>query len=618
MTGKWLYVIALLTILGGAPAPYLNAQQTWTSPEEFRTEYLKSIDALSARIPASDESSWAVEMRQEISDLRQQVEGLYGAMSAVAVALSPSSAAAAPACVDGTTVQTSTGPVCGIVVKGVNEWLGIPYAAPPVGNLRWASPQLHAAWTTTLAATDFGSICTHPAAGKSGPNAGSEDCLFINVWAPPGAHGLPVMAHIHGGGFFNGSGAGDNTLLVNTGNVVVVAMNYRLNIFGFLANRALGPNSGDYGLQDQQAALRWVQQNISAFGGDPHSVTIFGESAGGSSVCHQIASPTAAGLFHKAISTSGEYNTLFGGPEDPRPGGSEDLELQDCKSKLPTLALAEAIGDDFAAAVGCGSALDVAACLRAVPAQTVSNAASIPGSGYQYGGHGTVAPTLNGTTLPMTLRQALKTGRVNRVPVIAGVDRDENLIGFPVTPADYTALVQRQFESIAPQVLALYPLNRFNSPFVAWRTVAADSGTVCSALRTAGDLAQWMPVFAYEIDYGDPWPQRFTGESMGAGHVNAWVLTPVTNATLDVNQQVLQNQELAFVTTLARTGNPTADGTPVWPEFKFNMGSREGNSGGLVMSLNAGADSQKTLVSQISLAHNCAFWHSVTPGRNGD
>jgi para-nitrobenzyl esterase len=528
----------------------------------------------------------------------------------VAVALAvatPKSAAAAPACAAGTVVTTSTGPVCGIVVNGVNEWLGIPYAAPPVGSLRWAPPQPHASWSATLAATAFGNSCTQPAVGKSGPNTGSEDCLFVNVFTPPGAHDLPVMAHIHGGGFFKGSGNEDDTLLVNTGNEVIVSMNYRLNIFGFLAHAALGPNSGDYGLQDQQAALRWVQLNISAFGGDPHSVTIFGESAGGSSVCHQIASPTAAGLFHKAISTSGEYNTLFGVAEAPRPGGSEDLELQDCKSKLPTLAEAEAIGAEFATAVGCGGAPDVAACLRTVPAQTVSDVSSIPGSGYQYGGQGTVAPTINGTTLTMTLRQALRTGHVNRVPVIAGVDRDENLVGFPVTAADYTALVQAQYGAIAPKVLELYPVVRFNSPFVAWRTVAADSDTVCSALRTAEELSDWMPVFAYEIDFGDV-SSAATGESMGASHVGQWNLTPV--AGLDVNRQVLQNQEVAYVTTLARTGNPTADGTPIWPEFRSEMDQDEPR---MVMSLNVGADSQKTLVGQIRQAHNCGFWDEVTP-----
>jgi para-nitrobenzyl esterase len=525
--------------------------------------------------------------------------------------VTPKSSVAAPACDASTAVKTSTGPVCGTVVSGVNEWLGIPYAAPPIGNLRWAPPQPHAPWSVTLAATAFGSSCTQPTVGKSGPNTGSEDCLFINVWAPSGAHGLPVMAHIHGGGFFKGSGNDDNTLLVNTGNEVIVSMNYRLNIFGFLAHSALGRNSGDYGLQDQQAALRWVQQNISAFGGDPQTVTIFGESAGGSSVCHQIASPTAAGLFQQAVSTSGEYNTLFGVPEATRPGGAEDLELQDCKSKLPTLAAAEAIGAEFAAAVGCGSAMDVAACLRAVPAQTVSDASSIPGSGYQYGAYGTVAPTLNGTTLPRTLRQALQTGHVNRVPVIAGVDRDENLVGFPVTAADYTALVQAQYGPIAPRVLALYPVVRFNSPFVAWRTVAADSNTVCSALRTAEELSNWMPVFAYEIDFGDV-GTALTGESMGASHVGSWNLTPV--AGLDANRQVLQNQELAYVTTLARTGDPTGDGTPIWPRFKADTETDDDVKSNLVMSLSAGADSQKTLVAQIRFAHRCAFWEEVTPG----
>lgn len=545
---------------------------------------------------------------------------IAAATCAAAVGLPASRASAAPACAAGTTVMTSSGPVCGIVVNGVNEWLGMPYAAPPVGRLRWAPPQPVAPWTATLNATAVGSICTHPAVGKNGPNAGSEDCLFINVWAPPGAHGLPVMVHIHGGGFFNGSGGGDYTLLVNTGNVVVVGMNYRLNIFGFLANRHLGPNPGDYGLQDQQAALRWVQQNVSAFGGDPHSVTIFGESAGGSSVCDQIASPTAAGLFHKAISTSGQYNTIFGVAEATRPNGAEDLELQDCKSRLPTLEEAERIGDDFAAAAGCGSAADAAACLRALPAQTVSDLASIPGSGYQYGAHGTVAPTINGSTLPMTLRQALRTGRVNRVPVIVGTDRDENLIGFPVTAADYAALVQSQYGAHANEVLARYPVNRFNSPFVAWRTVAADSSTVCSLLRTASELSRWMPVYTYLIQYGDPWPQRFTGESPGAGHVNAWVLTPVTNPAtgLDVNQQVLQNQELRFVSSLAYTGAPTADGGPIWPRFRVEHdGDGDRDDLGLVMALNAGADSEATLSAQIRMAHQCAFWDSISPGPGG-
>jgi len=526
---------------------------------------------------------------------------IAAAICAAAIALPASRASAAPACAAGTTVQTDKGAVCGIVVNGINSWQGIPHSAPPVGNLRWAPPQPAAAWSGTLNATAFASSCTQA-------SGGSEDCLYLNVWAPPGAHGLAVMAHIHGGGFRGGSGAGDYSLLSSTGSVVVVSLNYRLNIFGFAANRAFGANSGDYGLQDQQAALHWVQRNVSAFGGDPHNVTIFGESAGGSSVCDQIASPTAAGLFHKGISTSGQYNTIFEAPALAGPLGTT-LEVQDCKSRLPSLAEAEAIGDAFAAALGC-SGPNVAACVRAVPTATVF---SVAGLGYQYGGFGTIAPTINGTTLVASLAELLRTGRVNRVPVIAGTDRDENLAGTANTATDYANFLQAQFGQLASLVSAMYPLNRFASPGIAWRTIAADAYTVCSAMRTAADLSRWMPVYQYLIEYADPWPQAFTGVPSGAGHVRAWSLTPVT-PTLDVNQQILQNEELAHVTAFARTGNPTADGTPIWPQFKFE----ESGKAGQVLSLNAGGSSQATTLSQIRLAHNCAFWDSITPGSDRD
>ena len=165
----------------------------------------------------------------------------------------------------------------------------------------------------------------------------------MNVWKPADSStNLPVMVHIHGGGFFGGSGNGDNTLLANTGHEVVVSMNYRLGIFGFLADKA-SEQLGRLRAGGQQAALRWVQDNVWAFGGDPNKVTIFGESAGGSSVCDQIASPTAKGLFQQAISTSGEYNTLLGTPEQA-PRIPEDLEVQDCKSELPTRTQANAAG----------------------------------------------------------------------------------------------------------------------------------------------------------------------------------------------------------------------------------------------------------------------------------
>ena len=503
------------------------------------------------------------------------------------------SASSSVSCAAGTDVSINSGPICGIVVNGVDEWLGIPYAAPPVGALRWAPPQAPASWTSTLGATQFASECAQYF--PPFPSGGSEDCLYLNVWRPADTStNLPVLVHIHGGGFVIGSGNGDNTLLASTGHEVVVSMNYRLGIFGFLAEKALGPNSGDYGLQDQQFALHWVADNIARFGGDPGNVTIYGESAGGSSVCDQIASPTAAGLFERGISVSGEYNTLLGSPTS--------LEAQDCKSQIPTKRQAFAAGHNFAAAVGCGrGTADVASCLRAVSTTTAETSA---GQGYQHGGQGTVAPTINKRTLTMTLRQALASGHVNHVDVIAGTDRDENLVGTANTASDYTSLVDTQYGTFASQVLARYPLSHFDSPGLAWRTVAADSDTVCPALQTARDLATRMPVHEYEIDDNDIPPYAASGSGVtapGASHVGAWFLTP-HSPPLDANQQVLQDQEVAFVTSFARNGNPNTDNMARWPRF---------NATGDVMSLQPANDSELVTSGELAAQHNCAFWDRI-------
>jgi para-nitrobenzyl esterase len=541
--------------------------------------------------------------------------GLAGVLIAVAAAIiaiaivGPSRSAAADgatvACAAGTDVQTTNGPVCGVTANGVNEWLGMPYAAPPVGALRWQPPQAPTPWTTTLQATAFGSECVQ---GSATNPAGSEDCLYLNVWRPANSDtNLPVMVHIHGGGFFNGNGNADNSLLATTGDEVIVSMNYRLNIFGFLAGKSLGDHSGDYGLQDQQFALKWVQDNVANFGGDPSKVTIFGESAGASSVCDQIASPTASGLFEGAISTSGEYNTLLG-TQEQSPRVPEDLETQDCKSALPTQAQANAAGKNFAAAVGCGKGTNVLSCLQALPLSAIEQAAWTPGDGYQYGGQGTVAPTINGSTLTMNLRQALRTGHVNKVRVIAGTDRDEDLVGTAQSAAQYQSLVDTQYGVHASQVLAKYPLSRFDSPGVAWRTVAADSDTVCPALQTAGDLASRMPTYAYEIDDNDIPPYTPAGPGVvapGASHVGAWFLNPVSPA-LDANQQVLQDQEVGYVTAFARTGKPAPDGAPPWPRFEPSNSPTE-------ISLQPAGDTEQVTAAEVSVQHNCAFWDKLDP-----
>jgi len=532
---------------------------------------------------------------------------LAAGMGTAVKAAMATSAQAPPGCAAGTNVTTTSGPVCGIVnsANGVSEWLGVPYAAPPVGALRWQPPQPHAPWTTTLQATAYAPECAQQDGfGTVLPLQGSEDCLYVNVFRPAGATAtsdLPVMVHIHGGGFRIGNGQGDYSLLASTGNEVVVSLQYRLGIFGFLAASALGPHSGDYGLEDQQAALRWVAQNVARFGGNPRNVTIFGESAGASSVCDQIASPTAKGLFEKAISTSGEYDGLFGVP-----GPGETLEVQDCKSTLPTQSQADQLGASYASALGCtGTPAAVASCLRGASASDVAVAAGF--GGYQYGGHGTIAPTINGTTLTMTLRQALRTGHVNRVAYMTGVGRDEDLVsnetgvGLPTTPAGYVALVQAQYGKYANQILAMYPLARYASPYLAFRTVAADSDTVCPSLLTDQDLARYMPVFGYEMDDGDPPPNTQTVPA-GAQHASdPWDLTPT--AGLDANMQVLQQQELAYVTTLARTGNPTAANAPVWPSYRS----------GAIMSLAPGADSESMPIAVLEQIHNCGFWDRIAP-----
>ena len=248
--------------------------------------------------------------------------------------------------------------------------------------------------------------------------------------------------------------------LAQAGNVVFVSVQYRLGLLGFLASPAFGPHAGDYGLEDQQAGLQWVKTNIAAFGGDPRDVTIFGESAGGSSVCDQLASPTAAGLFERAISESGFYNSAT--------GKETSFQPQDCKSTLATESQADAAGQAFAQSVGCTNTAQLASCLRSLPVSTLlADNAGPTGP--------TNSPIVNGTTLTTSPRTAFATGRFNRVPTIMGTLRDENLIASPTTAADFEQTVRSQYGAFAPLVLATYPLNRYDSPFIDFRTIAADS-----------------------------------------------------------------------------------------------------------------------------------------------
>jgi para-nitrobenzyl esterase len=271
-----------------------------------------------------------------------------GALVAAAPAVSASTLGGqAAASASGPVVGTANGAVRGLASGAVDEFLGIPYAAPPVGALRWRPPQPAASWPGVRDATQFAPHCPQPPS-PFGQASVSEDCLFLNVFTPshqkPRSHNA-VMVWIHGGALVTGESDDYNPAKLVADGVTVVTINYRLGALGFLAHPALADangQSGDYGLMDQQAALRWVQRNIASFGGNPRNVTIFGESAGGLSTLSQVASPQARGLFDGAIAESGSYNLM-----------------------QASLSGAEAAGEAFAANAGCAS--QTAACLRSLP-----------------------------------------------------------------------------------------------------------------------------------------------------------------------------------------------------------------------------------------------------------
>src|SRR6266496_4045401 len=316
-------------------------------------------------------------------------------------------------------VKTDSGIVEGKEVGPVRAFLGIPYAAPPVGDLRWKPPAAVAKWTGVRKATEFGARCLQ---GKVFGDmnfrdaAGSEDCLFLNVWLPAKAAGakLPVMVWIYGGGFVAGSTSEarqDGTNLAQQG-VVVVSMNYRLGIFGFFVHPELAKESGrnaagNYGLLDQLAALHWVHDNIAEFGGDPENVTIFGESAGSFSVSAQMASPLAKGLFQKAIGESG--GAFYSGGLSFEPlSVREEKDLKTVSAKLGVSTLAE---------------------LRAIPAQKLLDAFAPPQSqGFDFG------PDVDGYFLPELVPAIFAAGKQNDVPLLAGWNHDEGSFEVAFSP----------------------------------------------------------------------------------------------------------------------------------------------------------------------------------------
>jgi para-nitrobenzyl esterase len=491
----------------------------------------------------------------------------------------------------GPVAGTANGPVRGLAKGTVDEFLGIPYAAPPVGALRWRPPQPAASWPGVRDATKFAPHCPQPAS-PFGQASMSEDCLFLNVFTPSNQKPRsprPVMVWIHGGALVSGeSDDYDPAKLVADG-VTVVTINYRLGALGFLAHPALADangQSGDYGLMDQQAALRWVQRNIASFGGNPHNVTIFGESAGGLSTLSQVASPQARGLFQKAIAESGSYNLT-----------------------QTSLSSAESAGEAFATQAGC--ATQTAACLRSLPVSAIL--ANEDAAGY--------TPNINSEVLPESLGTAFATGNFNRVPIINGTNRDEwrlfvalsEIEGNPVTASNYQSMISSTLgvpSAAAAVIAAKYPLSAFSSPSVALGTVGTDAIFACPALAIDQSVSHFVPTFAYEFNDENA-PENFlppVSFPYGAAHASEiqYLMNLPTAAfpgTLSVQQQRLATTMKEYWTDFAKRGFPSSPGIPIWPLFN-NVTQK-------MQSLVPATPQTET---DFANAHNCAFWTALEAG----
>jgi para-nitrobenzyl esterase len=480
-------------------------------------------------------------------------------------------------------LSLSDGQIQGKLAGSTDEYLGIPYAAPPVGQLRWRPPQPPAHWRGARMATKFAPHCPQPG-GVFGRASTSEDCLYLNVFAPAAHRGsrLPVMVWIHGGGFVGGeSDDYDPSGLVSDG-VIVVTINYRLGALGFLAHPALagrpGGPAGDYGLMDQQAALRWVQHNIRAFGGDPRNVTIFGESAGGQSVLLQLISPGARGLFAKAIAESGGYAL-----------------------EPVSLASAEAAGRRFAAKAGC--ARQTAKCLRSLPVASILADQDPSGA----------SADLDGLVLSHQLKTALASGDFSHVPVIDGSNHDEWRLfvalaafeGHPVAAANYQPMIASTLhvsDRIAALIAAQYPLSDYKSPALALSTVGTDAIFSCPTLLLDQDLARYVPTYAYEFnDENAPSPYPSLGFPFGAAHSfelpYLFTLPTVPPSLLTMPHKQLAAAMRQEWTSFARSAVPSASGAPTWPRFTGASQS--------MLSLTPPAPAPET---NFSAEHHCAFW----------
>lgn len=478
---------------------------------------------------------------------------------ALAAALTASAAAAAE-------VRTEAGLVEGAAGSDphVQAYKGIPYAAPPVGDLRWREPQPVAPWKGARKATSFGARCmqVHVWDDMIFRDDMSEDCLYLNVWTPaasPKAK-LPVMVWVHGGGFIAGSASEprqDGERMAGKG-VVVVSMNYRLGIFGFFSHPELTKESphhasGNYGLLDQAAALQWVKKNIAAFGGNPDSVTLFGESAGSSSVCAHMASPVSRGLFQRAI---GESGALF--------------RVDDQDRAPRALSDSEGEGRQFATSVGAESL----AALRAKSADEVLKAAAGPDAMR-------FRPNIDGHMLPEDAYAVFAAGKQSHEALLAGWNADEirsavTLAPVKPTPMSFAEQTRARFGESAEAILKAYPATSDAEALESAASLGSDTFIgyatwkwIQMATETGGS-----PVYRYSFDRKIPVAKdsKGTSEDIGARHAGEieyvfGALDSVPGVEWQASDRKLSDQMMTYWTNFARSGDPNGAGLPKWPGY---------------------------------------------------
>jgi para-nitrobenzyl esterase len=530
---------------------------------------------------------------------------------------------------------TANGEVKAVDRLGMRSYFAIPYAAAPVGDLRWAAPAPAQKWTARLEKTASAAPCLQTSNSPFRLPGDSEDCLYLDVHAPTGKGPFPVMVNLHGGNFVTGGTVqyADPSPLVGKG-VIVVNVAYRLGAMGFLAHPALVKDgaAGNYGIMDQQAALKWVQENIAGFAGDKNNVTLFGESAGGFSVMAHLASPGSKGLFAKAIVQSGNY------------GNDRQLTAAQMAGLSATVVdnaikAAKAVGVN---GIGCDAGAVTAACLRSLPDAVVRNQLA----NAIYAALPNPVPSVDGKVLTKTVKATFAAGENNKVPLIDGTNQDEYALYVAISEAGRrAAAAPPNFDptntsfampaaAYAPTIAALtagsganptdlvtawYPLASYGAdpalqPSLAESALATDLGFSCPALRTVQRVAaQNTPVWMYEFRDQTAIPsvgiangKYYLSFPQGAAH--SYDLQYLYNLQDLGNEErrALQAAMSRYWTNFARTGNPNNGGEvpATWPAF---------TGADKVLGLDVASGGGVKALGTFEADHKCAApWSTVT------